>query len=118
MVPHVFSVTRGESVVCDGELSFDGLGDVRDLSVSVEGNQLTRLSGEHPGVHGLGAKLQSGGYLTTCLRSYIYHTMRRPHTAIEVAYYEIVYTCVRQTHGKWPSVAVGRVDCLSASGLS
>ena len=57
MVPYVFSITCDKSILCDGELSFDSLWDVRDLSISVEGNQLTRPSGEHSGVHGLGAKL-------------------------------------------------------------
>ena len=118
MVPYVFSITCGESVLCNGELSFDGLWDVRDLSVSIEGNQLTRPSGEHSGAHGLGEKT-----LIQWLSDDLSEELHLPHYETPTysyrrTYYEIVYTCVHQTHGKWPSVAVGRVDCRSASDLS
>ena len=83
MVPHIFPVAGDKALGSHVDVSLDRLGDVGDLSVCVEGDQGTGLGGEHLHVDGLGAELEAGSDLMTCLRNLVNDGMRRPYAAIE-----------------------------------
>ena len=71
MVSHVFPIAGDKSLGSNVDVSLDHLGDVGDLSICIEGDQATGHSGEHLCADGLGAELEAGSDLVTCLRNLV-----------------------------------------------